>query len=245
VREFNRGIVAPDSPEMAAIEERCRRNLEDSVSDPVLREKLRPNYRAACKRLIMSPDYYLHAQRANVCIEIGAIESIEPHGLRMRDGTLHLLDILVLATGFQADRFVRPIEVTGEDALALNEVWAVRPVAYLAVSVPGFPNFFLLNGPSGPVGNFSLIDVAEREWAYIDQLLEPVRAGEFAGVAASPQALADYELRRIAAARTTIWASGCKSWYLDSQGIPTSWPWPYDRFAAELTTPRRADFVYR
>ncbi len=244
VTEFNTAIVDPDSPEMAAIEARVLRNLEDNVKDPVLREKLRPTYRPICKRLVSSPDYYAHAQLPNVTIETGTIARVEKDGIRMQDGTFHPLDVIVLATGFRADRFVRPIVVTGENGIDLNAVWAVRPSAYLAVSVPHFPNFFLLNGPTGPVGNFSLIDIAEREWGFIDQLLEPIRTGQHTAVAATDEAFAAYEKRRIAAARTTIWGSGCTSWYLDSEGVPSSWPWTYTRFAEEMTAPKPADFVY-
>ena len=61
---------------------------------------------------------------------------------------------------------------------------------------------------------------------------------------ATELAFADYEKRRIAAARTTIWGSGCTSWYLDSEGVPSSWPWTYDRFIEAMETPKREDFVY-
>ena len=76
------------------------------------------------------------------------------------DGRLHELDVLVLATGFKADAFMRPMRITGRDGTTLDEAWTPRPDAYLSVSIPDFPNFFMLNGPNGPVGNFSLIEVA-------------------------------------------------------------------------------------
>ena len=69
--------------------------------------------------------------------------------------------MLVLATGFRVENFVRPMQVVGRDGVVLDDVWKGGPFAYMAISVPGFPNFFMLNGPNGPVGNFSLIDVAE------------------------------------------------------------------------------------
>jgi cation diffusion facilitator CzcD-associated flavoprotein CzcO len=89
---FTDGITNIDGPEMAEIEELCRQNLENSVKDPVLREKLRPNYRAACKRLIYSWCYYDHVQKPNVYVETGGIDRVEPEGVRMQDGTFHALD---------------------------------------------------------------------------------------------------------------------------------------------------------
>jgi cation diffusion facilitator CzcD-associated flavoprotein CzcO len=242
VRNFSRAINDMDSEEIHQIEWVVKDHLETAVADPVLREKLRPTYRAACKRLIFSWDYYEKVQRPTVDIVTDGIARIEPAGVRDRTGKLHELDVLILATGFHADRFVRPINMIGRGGVALNDVWAKRPSAYLAVAVPDFPNMFMLNGPTGPVGNFSLIDIAEKQWGYISQLIDRVAAGEIRTAAATHEAMADYDERRIEAAKHTIFASGCSSWYLDAEGIPASWPWSYDAFTEAMTTPKLEDF---
>ena len=244
IYNFTTAITDADGPGIKAIEEACRVNLEESIRDPVLREKLRPNYRAACKRIIISWNYYDAVQKPNVEVEIGAIEAIEPDGVRMRDGTLHALDVLVLATGFKADQFIRPAKVTGRGGLTLDELWEVRPSAYYAVTLPGFPNFFMLNGPTGPVGNFPLIDIAERQWNYIEQFLAKLRSGEARTVEPTREAHAAYEERRIAAAKHTIFGSGCASWYLDKTGVPSTWPWTYQDFADAMNEPRFEDFRF-
>ena len=109
----------------------------------------------------------------------------------------------------------------------------------------GFPNFFMLNGPNGPVGNFSLIDVAELQFAYIMQLVERVQRGECHEIAASQAAAARFDSDRKEAAKTTIWNTGCKSWYLDDTGLPTAWPWTFDRFREEMAKPRLDDYEMR
>ena len=102
----------------------------------------------------------------------------------------------------------------------------------------------MLNGPTSPVGNFSLIDIAERQWTYIEQLIARVAVGvssaaggKARGIAATATALADYENRRISAAKATIFGSGCTSWYLDAHGVPITWPWDYDTFARVMKKP--------
>ena len=230
-------VIKADSPEMQMIEKACLDNLENGVKDPVLREKLRPNYRAACKRLIFSTDFYDAIQLPNAELVTEAIEAVEPKGIRTRDGRLHELDVLVLATGFAADRFVRPARVIGRDGIDLDTVWADRPFAYLSISVPNFPNFFMLNGPNGPVGNFSLIQIAEFQLGYIMQLLDQIRAGKCQQISASQAATAKFDEARIDAAKGSIWSTGCKSWYLDKHGVPASWPWAYSRFAEVMATP--------
>lgn len=244
VRRFTDAIIDVDSPQLGEIEAIVRGHLEQSVADPVLRAKLTPNYRAACKRLIYSSTYYQAAQHPDVEIAVGAIECIEPAGLRMRDGSFHALDVLALATGFQADRFVRPIQVVGLDGADLDTRWGGRPTAYLGISMPDFPNFFMLNGPTGPVGNFSLIDIAERQWAYVERLLAEAEASaEGQALSLRPEVMADYEQRRLEAARRTVFGSGCQSWYLDASGLPSGWPWSYDTFAEQTGQTRLQDYL--
>lgn len=243
VRRFTEAIIDPDSSQMHEIEAIVQKNLEDSIKDPVLREKLRPNYRAACKRLIYSSDYYEKVQRPDVEVAIGGIKQIEPNGVRMADGSLQEVDVLVLATGFHADRFVRPMRLIGRDGADIDSRWSPSPSAYLGITVPGFPNFFMINGPTGPVGNFSLIDIAERQWGYIEHLLAALESGEARSVELKEDTLRAYDERRIAAARKTIFGSGCNSWYLDATGVPASWPWSYDAFAEQTAKPRDEDYV--
>jgi cation diffusion facilitator CzcD-associated flavoprotein CzcO len=243
--EFANAIVDADSPQMAMIQELCRANLDNNVRDPDLRERLRPEYRAACKRLIISADFYDAIQRPNARLVTEKISAIEPGGVRTVDGELHELDVLVLATGFRADRFLRPIDVIGRGGLRLDEVWTPRPVAYLSLSVPDFPNLFLLNGPNGPVGNFSLIEVAELQLGYVLQLLDRIRDGDGREVSARQEALDRFERERAEAAQNTIWITGCRSWYLDDRGIPAVWPWRFDRFRAAMAAPDFAAFEFR
>ncbi len=216
----------------------CLQNLEQNVEDPELRELLRPDHEPMCKRLIFSPDYYGAIQRPGTFLVREGIETIEAEGIRTLDGVLHKLDAIVLATGFKADRFMRPMTITGRNGVALESLWRDRPKAYLAVAMPDFPNFFMLNGPNGPVGNFSLIDIAEHQWDYIAQCIARIRSGECREISPTHAALEGFEEERVVAAKTTIWyTGGCTSWYLDDDGIPSSWPWNYQRFVDKMKAP--------
>jgi cation diffusion facilitator CzcD-associated flavoprotein CzcO len=219
------------------VEQVALANLENSVADPVLREKLRPNYRAACKRLILSPDYYEKVQQPGVEVVREDIAAVEPEGVRTRDGRLHPLDVLVLATGFKTDQFMRPMTVTGRGGVSLDTLWARRPSAYLALSIPDFPNLFLVNGPSAPFGNYSSIGVAEQQVDYILKLLDLARSEGAREVSVKAEAMAAYDAQVREAAKGTIFASGCSSWYLDADGVPSIWPWTYDHFTERMAAP--------
>ena len=233
---FASAVIDADSAGMAMIEQLCRDNLE-TVRDPVLRERLRPDHRAGCKRLVVAPDFYEAIQAPTAELVTEAIEGIEPEGLRTVDGVLHPLDVLVLATGFHPDAFMRPMEIVGRGGRRLADEWSPRPNAYLSISMPDFPNLFMINGPNGPVGNFSLIEVAEYQVAYVVQLLEQLRSGGVRAIAPTRAAMTEHEAARVDAVRDSIWVTGCRSWYLDDRGIPATWPWTFDRFREVMAAP--------
>ena len=207
--------------------------------DPELRERLRPDYRAACKRLVVSPTFYEAIQQPNAELVTEAIERIEPAGVRTRDGRLHELDVLVLATGFKVERVHAPDDRHRTRRHApRRRVGRHDPIAYLSISIPEFPNFFMLNGPNGPVGNFSLIEVAELQFGYIMQLIDQLRAGECREIERDTRRRwKRSKPQRVEATKNTIWVTGCRSWYLDDRGIPASWPFSFDRFRAEMAAP--------
>lgn len=243
VNSYTQVITMEDPTAAQYWKSSCLQNLEESVSDPALREKLRPDHEPLCKRLIFSPDYYQAIQHPQAALVTEGIERIEADGIRTDDGELHQLDVIVFATGFKPDQFMRPMQITGRNGVTLEALWSQRPKAYLAISMPEFPNFFMLNGPNGPVGNFPLIDIAEHQWGYIAQLIEKLRRSECSEICATAPALEQFERERIAAARTTIWyRGGCTSWYLDAEGIPSSWPWNYDRFVETMREPQWSAF---
>ncbi len=241
VEGYATAVIDYDSPELARIEQLCQENLE-TVRDPELRRKLTPDYRAACKRLVMSDGFYEAIQQPNAELVTAPIKRIEPEGVRTADGALHPLDLLVLATGFQVDRFIRPTKVIGRGGVDLDQVWADGPNAYLSVSVPDFPNLFLVNGPGSPFGNFSAIETSEYQADYVMQLIDGLIGDDYREISASHDALERFERERQEAGAKTVWVTGCDSWYLDKKGVPTSWTFSYQRFVDEMTSPRITDF---
>jgi cation diffusion facilitator CzcD-associated flavoprotein CzcO len=238
---FARAVVG-DEEQLRAIEQACQENLDENVTDPDLKRKLTPNYKAACKRLIMSDDFYPAIQKPNADLVAEGIERIEPDGVRTTDGVLHELDVLVLATGFDGHRFMRPMQVTGKDGLTLEDAWSYANEAYRSVAVPGFPNFFMLVGPNSPIGNYSLIDISELQLAYVMQLIDLLRTGTYKEISAKKDAADRFNAEIRAAMKGTVWVSGCQSWYLDKNGNPAMWPWTFDKFRADMDHPVLEEF---
>ena len=101
----------------------------------------------------------------------------------------------------------------------------------------------MLNGPNSPVGNFSLVQTAEMQFDYVLKLVEFVREGALDFAVPSDTAARRFEDERTEAAKKTVWATGCRSWYLDDRGIPFAWPFPFGRFRSEMAAPRLEDYV--
>jgi cyclohexanone monooxygenase len=220
------------------IDRTCRKHLEKGVPDPVLRQKLTPDYQATCKRLIFCSDYYPAISSDNARLVTEGITRVEPEGVRTDDGKLHEMDVLVLATGFNAAAFILPTKVTGENGADLEQRWHGSPRAHRAVAVPGFPNFWMLEGPTGPVGNLSLITISEHQVDYMISMLDKMKAEGLGAICARQSACDTYNEAMGEAIGQTTWASGgCSSWYFDESGKPNLYPWLPTRYLKEMRNP--------
>jgi cation diffusion facilitator CzcD-associated flavoprotein CzcO len=203
----------------------CRLHVRLAVRDPELRRKLTPSDQPMCRRLIMGLGYYKAVQRHDVELVTDAVDRVEPAGIRTQDGRLHELDVLVLATGFDAQAYLRPIELVGPTGTRLSEVWSHAPKAYRTIGLPGFPNFFMLMGPHSPVGNVSLVAIAETQADYIVGFVAMLGDGRTQPASPRQDVTDRFNQEMRDELPKTVWTTGCKSWYLDADGIPSLWPW--------------------
>ncbi|WP_433591749.1 flavin-containing monooxygenase [Nocardia sp. CA-145437] len=238
---FSQGLVHPGWVR-TLIQWVVERHLR-SVEDPELRRKLTPDYQAMCKRLVVSDRFYKAVQRPDVTLVTEHIDRVEGRGVVTADGRLHELDILVLATGFDSHAFMRPMAITGAHGRTLDQAWADGPRAFEGVMMPDFPNLFMLVGPHSPFANHPLTAVAEAQSARIVSWLRRWRAGEFATIEPTHAATDRYNARMRAAAPSTVWTTGCTSWYLGKDGLPELWPWTPGRYEKLIRgTPDPVDY---
>ncbi len=245
LRTFGAATVG-DQKMLARIAKACRDNLEENVADPALRARLTPDYQAACKRLILCSSFYPAMSRDNAELVTEGIECVTTKGVQTADGQLHELDVLVLATGFDPTAFILPTKVTGEKGLDLEEFWAGAPRAHRAVAMPGFPNFWMLEGPTGPVGNLSLITISEHQIDFVIAMLDKMKQGGHAAIAAREDSFVAYNEAMREAMPNTVWMSGgCTSWYMDASGLPNLYPWAPERYLKAMRQPDFGEFDLR
>jgi cation diffusion facilitator CzcD-associated flavoprotein CzcO len=216
-----------------------RRQINKAIKDPELRRKVTPSDEIGCKRVMLTDDWYPTLTKPNVEVITDAVAGVTPGGIRVGDSEERPADVIVLATGFKTHGFVAPMEVVGEGGRTLAEEWSEVPRAYLGLSVPGFPNMFLLYGPNTNGGTGSVIYTLEAGIAHVIAALRELEeraAGRIEVRREAAQAF-DRELRQ--ALSKTVWHTGCTSWYLDENGNdPNQWPWlwhTYRRRAARVS----------
>jgi cation diffusion facilitator CzcD-associated flavoprotein CzcO len=194
---------------------------------------------------VMSGTFYQAVQKPSVEVVTDAIERIEANGVRTRDGSLHEIDLLVLATGFDAHAYLRPMTVRGEGGVALEEVWRDLPLTYRSVAIPHMPNLFLINGPYSPGGTASVVGIVEVQADYVMQLIDRALREDVALVPREAAARDWLDAVRARAAGSVWGTGGCKSWYLDATGTPTIDPTPLSELTEQLAAPITADWEAR
>jgi cation diffusion facilitator CzcD-associated flavoprotein CzcO len=129
-------------------------------------------------------------------------------------------DVIVLANGFEATRWLHPLKVYGRSGKLLQEVWDERggPQAYMGTAMDGFPNFFLVGGPNTSVGHSSVILASESLIGYILRIVKPVLRAEARFV--EPKMDAEIQWTREVQQRLkkTVFSGSCASWYKDEKG---------------------------
>ncbi|RAU93093.1 flavin-containing monooxygenase [Mycolicibacter senuensis] len=225
-----------------AVQAYARACLRIQVRDKELRAKLTPDYQPLCKRQVVSGRYYRAIRADNSDLVTAGIAEVTPSGIRTADGTHRDTDVIVLATGFHAHNYMRPMRLLGRDRISIDDAWSAGPRAYRMTAIPGFPNLFTVLGPNSPTGSISLQYTSELTARYIAQWLERFRDGELASVEVTEEATARFNDEVAAAMGPTVWNTGCNSWYLTEGGAVDLWPFDRATMNAMLAGPDPADF---
>jgi 4-hydroxyacetophenone monooxygenase len=206
----------------AARREVFARWIEQQVGDdPGLVAKATPTYPPMAKRMLQDNGSWLRClKRDHVDLVNDPITDMGPHSVSTAE-TSYDIDIVVLATGFRASEMLFPMEIIGRDGARLHDVWAGKPSAYNGVSVPGFPNFFMMGGPgTGLAHAGSVITMSELQMRYIGAAIKKLVDGGHRRIEPTHTAYSRYhdELQREIS--TLMWGHPSieNSWYKSPDG---------------------------
>jgi cation diffusion facilitator CzcD-associated flavoprotein CzcO len=218
--------------------------MRSQLKDPDTRREAWPDYTFGCKRVLFS-SYFLPAlQRPNVELVTDAITRIVPEGVLTADGSVHEVDCIIWATGFQTTEFMFPMSVTGRAGTELHEYWSDGAHAHLGMTVPAFPNMFVMYGPNTNTSGGSIIFYLETQAAYIRQALQQLTNRGAGAIEVRPEVEAASDRALQARFAGTAWTR-CDSWYRDEQGrIVANWPGYMREYLAQASELSVSDFSF-
>ncbi|KAM0747815.1 putative flavin-binding monooxygenase [Meredithblackwellia eburnea MCA 4105] len=242
-------------------------------SKPGLAEKMIPNWPVGCRRLTPGVGFLEALVKPNVDSIFDEISHFDETGIVTKDGTHRKYDAIACATGFNVSYNSR-FPFIGRDGAQLDDDYAANPYSYFALAVPGFPNYFVFNGPNAPVGAGSLIPGTEAQGEYMIKASSSISNNSFplsdksnqpSPPCSSTQAIQKFQRQDIKSMEPnrektlkfvehtdawmprSVWSTGCRSWYKNGKvngRVTALWPGTGLHYIDSLSEPRWEDFDY-
>jgi 4-hydroxyacetophenone monooxygenase len=220
--------------------------LRAQVSDDELFEKMMPHFPPFAKRALRDDGRWAGAlSRSDVDLVTTPIEEITPDGVRTTDGIEHPADVLIYGTGFTASDFVAPMRVFGAGGVELNEEWGGDARAYLGITVPGFPNFFMLYGPNtNLVINGSILIMVECQVRYAVEAIGCLLRSGMRAMSVRRDVHERYEREMEEGNAKMVWGvAHVPTWYRNKHGrVTQNWPFDLRSYWARTLEPDLADY---
>jgi 4-hydroxyacetophenone monooxygenase len=241
----DRSLNALNEKHRLFMERHMRRELGDR---PDLLKKVIPDYPAYGKRILIDNRWFRMLKRANVDLITDPIEAIVPEGVRMKNGDLWRADALVLATGFKVSKMLFPMKIFGRAGGELHEFWGDDDAkAYLGLTVPGFPNFFMLTGPNTTLAHGgNQIFMTECGVRHMMLALRELLEGGHRAIECKPQIYDNYNRKVDAMHANMVWThKGMTNWYRNRHGrVFAITPWRLVEYWKMTSTFEPAEYEF-
>ncbi len=210
---------------VAPAEAAHRRALRGWVTDPELLAKVEPRDRYGCKRILVSNEWFPTLQRPTVSLYDASVARLKPHAVQLTDGTEVPADVIIYGTGFHASDFLHGIQVRGANGRSLDDYWRGTPRAYLGMTVPGFPNLFLMYGPNtNPAWNSVLVMLESQVHYLVSVARRWKRRGPFR-MEVRDRVFDRFVKQLARRSSRSVWVTGCRNWFTTPDGTNTqNWP---------------------
>ncbi|MCX2968154.1 MULTISPECIES: flavin-containing monooxygenase [Streptomyces] len=245
IRELQVSAFTKHPGELGVVEKLASAHMRRAVKDPSLRQRLTPDYRIGCKRILLSNSYYPALARPNVDVVASGLKEVRGSTLVAADGTETEVDAVIFGTGFHVTDMPIAQRVKGADGTTLAEAWRGGMQALRGASAAGFPNFMTIIGPNTGLGNSSMILIIEAQVNYlIDYLRQLDTLGGRVALDARPEAVTAWSDHVQERMKRTVWQTGgCESWYQDASGRNTTvWPGTTAEFRRVTRQVRLAEY---
>lgn len=243
--ESNIGVIENGSEKTHEFKDIALRTLDAVVADEELRRRLTPEHPFGCKRLVFATDYLQTLTQPHVEVVSSPARALRARSLVTADGRELDVDAVLCATGYAAADYLGQVDVVGEGAATLRETWSDGAFAYLGMSVPGFPNFFMLYGPNTNVGSNSVIFMLEAQAHYIVRALKYMRRKRKTYLAVRGTTMTDFIARIDEWMQGTVWLTRCSNYFRAPNGrVVTQWPRSARAFWQMTRRFRPAEYIF-
>ena len=220
--------------------------LRAQVDDDELFEKMVPHFPPFAKRALRDDGRWAAALgHPDTDLVTTPIAGITAHGVRTADGEERPADVLIYGTGFSASAFVAPMRVVGSGGVDLNEEWGGDARAYLGITVPGFPNFFMVYGPNtNLVINGSILVMVECQVRYaVESIGRLLRAGHRT-MSCRRDVHERYGREMEEGNARMVWGvADVPTWYRNAHGrVTQNWPFDLHTYWARTLEPDLAEY---
>ncbi len=214
----------PGSKRQVAREQLCRKYIGKVFKDrPDLAAAVTPSYPYPGKRPIFSTGFYPALKKPNVELVPKAVASVVPNGVIDTDGVERTTDVIVMATGFQPANYLARLPLTGRDGRTLTEYWNGEPRAFLGITVPGFPNFFMLYGPGTNGGE--IVTMLEAQSKYAVRSIKRMMRERVTAIEVRPSCEARWHRWLQSKMAGTSWTLSNNYFTSQTGAVVTQWPY--------------------
>jgi 4-hydroxyacetophenone monooxygenase len=218
------------------------------AGDDELFRKVVPGYPVGAKRILYDNGNWIRClRRDNVHLVDDPVREITETGVITDSGKRYDAEVLIYGTGFQASRFLWPMQIYGRGGVELQQHWNGDARAYLGITVPGFPNLFCCYGPNtNIVVNGSIVFFSECEVRYILGCIRLLLEGRGAAMDCRRDVHDEFNKAVDAENLEMAWgAANVPTWYKNAHGrVTQNWPYPLVDFWSRTRAPDPADFEF-
>ncbi|WP_106915374.1 flavin-containing monooxygenase [Chryseobacterium aurantiacum] len=199
-------------------------HLKKSVKDPELLKKLTPDYPMGAVRVLLSDEYYPALAKENVNVNIEGISHFTEDGIVTLSGSKIPLDIIIYATGFESNPFLKGLNIHGLNGISISNAWEHSTETYLGISTTGFPNFFMMFGPNTNLAHSSVLLMVESQAHYITECLTHISRNKLKYMNVKPDFQKNFTHQVNERMKKKAWTLVKDSWYKDGDVILNNWP---------------------
>lgn len=214
---------------------------------PELAEKLTPGFAPFAKRPVVDNGWFDALDRPNVDLVTAPIRRITADGIESEDG-YRPFDLIVVGAGFKTERYLWPVAYRGRGGISLEDAWEKDGArAYLGISIPDFPNLFVIYGPNGQARSGGLIKWLEIWSRYALRMIVTMIEQGHRSASVRRDVHDDYNRRMDEAMKLCVWGQeGSESYYINSHGrSAVNMPWKPAEFYAWVREPDLDDYDVR